>query len=540
MQSKCPFPAGSRVNGYLRDSGGDEQDLSVPQQESVVREFCTQHQLVLVHLFKDLARPGGTTVGRDDFDHMMAHFLGADCQEAGLILWSLARFARDDMDSQLYKIQLRKAGYLIHSMIDNLPDGIYGRLVEYVIDFNNALFRETLSKEVKRGHRFVVGKYGGMPGTPPVGFKRGDAIQIGTKRNGQPRVIHKWVVDETLADRVKLAWQMRAAGASYKEIHKITRLYGSKGSYATHFRNELYRGVLVFNELRLENYCPPLVDTETWQAVQALQKVMEKQMELAHPRRAVSQFLLTGLVRCAKCGAAMNGEVINTQKTRRAWSYYLCNNRKRYGRCLAERVPQELLEQAILADVVEYVLQPETLKMLQETYEAGREGEDAGLEQRRAFLQGELTTVKRQVTHLVKAIAATGHNEAILGELRALQSSEKELEAAHAELDELVRPARPLAPFDELILAADGLRAALEKEPFAVQRDILRGLIERVEVHREGETVKIGITYYYFFEGMGVSSPKYEPLEFAYARLPREGMSFRWRTWPREITAKTK
>ena len=65
MSSLCPFPAGSHVNAYLRDSGGDEQDLSVPQQEAVIREFCEQNSLVLVHLFKDEARQGGSTVGRE-------------------------------------------------------------------------------------------------------------------------------------------------------------------------------------------------------------------------------------------------------------------------------------------------------------------------------------------------------------------------------------------------------------------------------------------------------------------------------------------
>ena len=39
----CPLPAGSRVAGYFRDSGGDEQERSVNQQRRVAEEYCQRH-----------------------------------------------------------------------------------------------------------------------------------------------------------------------------------------------------------------------------------------------------------------------------------------------------------------------------------------------------------------------------------------------------------------------------------------------------------------------------------------------------------------
>ena len=510
--SNCPFAPGSKVNGYLRDSGGEEQDLSIAQQEAVIRDFCAQNSLELVHLFKDEARQGGSTVGREAFDRMMEHFLGG-CPEAGLILWSLARFARNDMDSQLYKIQLRKAGYVIHSMSDNLPEGIYGRLIEYVIDFNNALFREMLSKEVKRGLRHLVREFGAMPGTPPRGFKR-EAMVIGKKRNGEPRIAHRWIRDEELAPRVRVAWRMRAEGLSYKAIHKATRLFGSKNSYPTFFRNRLYLGELHFNDLIILDYCEPLIDKATWEAVQ--KRIQPRAVKLAedHPRRAVSQFLLTGLVRCARCRGAMNGDVINTQEVKRRWVYYLCNNRKRFKTCDAVRVPQELLETAILDDVVNYVLKPETLRHLREVYEAGRDGEEDGLAMRRSFLEREMRTVRTQVSNLVRAIAATGHNDALLTELGKAQASEKELQASLDELLPLVRPERPPLKLDDLDEAASSLRARLEGEPLETQRAILKGLIQRIEVERQGDEVRIKVIYYFFDGGGDImnSTQEFKPL----------------------------
>ena len=41
-RNDCPLPPGSRVAGYFRDSGGDEQERSVDQQRRVAEEYCQQ------------------------------------------------------------------------------------------------------------------------------------------------------------------------------------------------------------------------------------------------------------------------------------------------------------------------------------------------------------------------------------------------------------------------------------------------------------------------------------------------------------------
>ena len=55
-----PFSPGSLVPDYFRDSGGDTQELSVPQQESTFREWCVQNSLIPGVEFKDIARPGSS------------------------------------------------------------------------------------------------------------------------------------------------------------------------------------------------------------------------------------------------------------------------------------------------------------------------------------------------------------------------------------------------------------------------------------------------------------------------------------------------
>ena len=73
MPDNCPLPPGSRVVGYFRDSGGEEQERSVDEQRRVAQQHCQQHHLVLVRGFADEARPGGTVVGSDAFGNLI-HF----------------------------------------------------------------------------------------------------------------------------------------------------------------------------------------------------------------------------------------------------------------------------------------------------------------------------------------------------------------------------------------------------------------------------------------------------------------------------------
>jgi len=111
MSDKCPLPPGFRVIGYFRDSGGDEQEHPVDQQRRVAEEYCQQHHLVLVQVFADEARPGGTVVGRDDFDDLIHHCrqLAPSAQRRspdapeGILLWDLKRFARDRLDNAFFK-----------------------------------------------------------------------------------------------------------------------------------------------------------------------------------------------------------------------------------------------------------------------------------------------------------------------------------------------------------------------------------------------------------------------------------------------------
>ena len=104
------FPPKSRLAAYLRDSGGADQDLSTEQQDTHIRKWCLEHGYVLSEVFRDSARSGSSTVGRDAFDRMITHFRSPDCTEAGIIVWKYDRISRDFDDSAFFKADIRRRG----------------------------------------------------------------------------------------------------------------------------------------------------------------------------------------------------------------------------------------------------------------------------------------------------------------------------------------------------------------------------------------------------------------------------------------------
>src|SRR5437588_7418576 len=90
-----PFPVGNIVYPYLRHSPGDNQNID--SQEAAVRDWCVRHQLVVPRVYKDEARSGSSTAGRDYFLLLIDTLRDPQLKPKpnGVLLWSFSRFARD-------------------------------------------------------------------------------------------------------------------------------------------------------------------------------------------------------------------------------------------------------------------------------------------------------------------------------------------------------------------------------------------------------------------------------------------------------------
>ncbi len=489
------LPKGSTVWAYLRDSGGDNQDRSIARQLEVIQGYCAKYRLELVHVYKDEARSGTTTAGRDDFLRMIDRSEQKEGNPAGLLLWSFSRFGRNADDAQYYKSRLRRNGIVIHSLTDQIPEGQYSRFVETLIDISNEERSRQTSVDARDGLRSIV-MQGAMPGVPPRGFKRAP-INTVNPRTGEIRKRHRWEIDPKLIRRVIKAFKMRAAGATLSEIHNQTHLYTTINSYKTFFTNKLYIGILEFGEIVVENYCEPVIDMDTWNAVQKrIEEYSQQKFKKLHPRRTASSYLLSSHLICARCDAPMNGNTV-MRKTSAAYDQgYRCSRSRRRAGCDAGRISGRKLEALVLDTLIQNILQPENIAAIQEiAIENQTHGETERLARIAERIQ-DRAAVSRKIANLTRAIAETGHSEAMLKDLRTLEA---EMIVIKKDLERLDIPIQPIPRLTQpqIETASKRLIQRLTSGSLEERRQALRGIVESIRAERVGKKIYALVTYYY-------------------------------------------
>jgi DNA invertase Pin-like site-specific DNA recombinase len=325
---------------------------------------------VLAIVFKDEAKSGGSTIGRESFNDMIDMCGGKDSKTSGLLLWNFARFARDLDDSSYFKALVRKQGIVIHSLPDPIPEGQYGRVVETIIDIANEEKRHQTSRDVKRALAALVKQGFSSGGFPPRGYIA-EKVTIGMKRDGKPRIASRWVPDPELWDLVRLAWKMRAEGKSYTEITKATdeKIYKSRNCWPTFFCNKTYLGIGKCGDLEIPDHHEAAISLETWEAVQHVKEANTwygKTGHPFHPRRKALPSLLSGMAVCIHCGTAI---IHHKGDIGRNWPYYICGkiDRQRAEKvCEGRRINAKKVDQVVMQTVINRILTPVYFEELME------------------------------------------------------------------------------------------------------------------------------------------------------------------------------
>ena len=501
MTDNCPLPPSSRVVGYFRDSGGDEQERSVDQQRRVAEEYCQRHHLVLARVFADEARPGGTVVGRDAFDDLIqtCRRLAPSVQRRdpdapdGILLWDLKRFARDRLDNAFFKADLRRRGYTVIFLSDNIPQGGIGHIYEAMLEWKAEQDLQDISKDVKRGLADLVGtrgpdgQYLGLcPGKPPTGFK-GEPYTLGVKRDGTPRIVQRWVPDPDTWDLCRQAWEMRMNGASYREVHEATRLLGSLGSYATFFRNRIYTGTLLYGGQEYHDFVPALITEEAWEQVQAMRRPRYQH----RPRLDSSDYALSGLLYCGLCGHAMKADSVPARADagdgykRRRYRRYTCTGWKQNRDCSMHYIRAELVEQAVFDSLLEHILLPEHLLRILEDAQPDDETRQM-LERDAQRLAASLVDVEGIIERLVDAVERSGYSSSLVERLAEREAERSALRLQLSEVQRRLEQTKvdvPLAVVKDFCYNA---REALQHGALEDIRALLRSIVVRIEVEPDG------------------------------------------------------
>jgi DNA invertase Pin-like site-specific DNA recombinase len=441
------FLPGDKVIGYFRDSGGEDQDRSVDEQRAEWFKGCEARGLLPYREFVDRAKSGTTAKGRKGLRDMVEYFESGQAAASGvrgLLLWSFARLARDETDSHFFITNLRRQGFLVQSMIDQIPDNSeFAVIAESMAIWRHAAYSRTLSKEVRRGQELVLANYrrdGGLyllpdgeavqlvaGGFPPLGYER-HQIETGQNRRGTPRYNSYWkkTTDKDLARRVRLAWEMMLAGASYDEIEKACKFNKPRVAYNSMFTTITYTGVYSFGDFVRENAFEAYVTRDEYDRVQEI--IDRRATGIVRRRPAAQKYLLSGMVVCGECGSPAHGERVHSRGRFTSY-YYQCASRKslKEVHSFLYKIRAELLETIVMQALLDEVLDETKLSGLvaERAAKAVDEKRDKELTSKISQLEDIVNKESETIKKLAVQLSTTAVELGIVPEIKELISEAK-------------------------------------------------------------------------------------------------------------------
>ena len=401
---------------YARYSSHAQKDASIEQQLRVCRQYAREHDLQIVGEYCDHALTG-TSDKRPEFLKMIRDSSKGHWQR--VLVYKIDRFARNRYDSATYKARLKKNGVKVMSVMEPIPEGPEGILLESVLEGSAEYYSANLSQNILRGMHDNALACKVNNGGLPLGYVKGS--------DG------RYAIEPTEAAVVREIFEMYANGSNVTEIIGMLNSRGlrtsrgarfNKNSLHTILRNERYAGVYIWKDVRIEGGVPAIISRELFEAVQDRLKKVARAPAAA---RTDVDYMLTGKLFCGHCGSPMVGES-GTGKSGRKWYYYACIKRKRQKACDKKPVKKDWIEETVVRQTRERCLTDEVIRVIVDAALElqDRERDDSILR----GLEAELSETKRGIANILKAIEQGIITPSTKQRLEELESRRLDLEYA--------------------------------------------------------------------------------------------------------------
>ncbi len=302
---------------YIRVSTDDQTELSPASQLEQIREYAKRNDIIIPDEFVfiegdgEKGYSGRKAANRPKFQHMIALAKEKPKPFDCLLLWKFSRFSRDMNEASYYKSILRKkCGIEVISISEPIVEGIFGKLLESVIEWSDEFYSINLATEVKRGMS-AKAKAGEFCSYAPMGYVMKDK---------------KLIVDEEAAPLVRSIYQEYAAGGKVRQMairlneQGIRTKFGNliDNRFITYMiSNPLYKGYIAFStdgkRKRGEVIDPekviyqkgihePIIDEALWQKCHE-RYLADRDRDRRETRK--NEYALRTLLKCSNCGATL-------------------------------------------------------------------------------------------------------------------------------------------------------------------------------------------------------------------------------------------
>lgn len=388
--AKKKKPAGGNAIIYARYSSRNQRDVSIEQQIEACRKHAAELGLTITDTYEDRAISGRTD-NRPAFQRMMRD--AEDGKFQYVLAWKSNRMGRNMMQAMVNESRLMDCGVKVFYAEEDFDDSAAGRFALRSMMNVNQFYSDNLAEDVRRGLMDNASKCMAN-GRQPLGYKRGEGGKV--------------VVDEPAAAIVREIYTRIASGEMFMDIARDLNRRGiktqsgsewNKSSFKVLCRNERYRGIYIYGDTRIEGGIPPIVDDVLWYKVQEVLKV--KKSKNRHHCPSDEDYLLTGKLRCGKCGGYMIG-MSGRSKTGDVHHYYACQNRRVGHTCDKKNIRRDVVEPAVAQAIKQYCLTDDAIEWITDQTIAYWEDEDRKLQI--DSIENDLSAVQSSISNVMKAI----------------------------------------------------------------------------------------------------------------------------------------
>ncbi|PNV61060.1 recombinase family protein [Clostridium sp. chh4-2] len=324
INQRDPIPTCVQSNGvltgaaYIRVSTDGQMDLSPESQLDEILKYAETHGIRLPdeYIFMESeGRSGKKADNRPEFQRMIATAKTVPKPFDCILVWKFSRFARNQDESTFYKGMLRKKLDIdVISISEPVLDGMYGRLIEMIIEWQDEFYSYNLAQDVFRGMKKKA-LNGGSQSRPPLGYRipyHNAGPEIVPEEAAVIRLIFNQYVNEK------------------KSIYAITRFLNSQGmktgqgnpfekrSVEYILQNPVYAGIIRWNRTCGETHSikdpsqwivskgihPPIISEELYNKAM-LRYTHDTRRKNSQPAEAGKHWL-SGLLKCSCCGRSLS------------------------------------------------------------------------------------------------------------------------------------------------------------------------------------------------------------------------------------------
>jgi site-specific DNA recombinase len=254
-------------------------------------------------------------------------------------------------------------------------------------------------------------------------------------------------------------------------------------------RNPVYLGKLKWNEVLYEGTHEPIISEILFDKVR---EILAKRNEELKGRQFHNgdERLLSGIMRCAKCGSHMFGS--SCYKNGKKMLYYVCSKRHTQHECNQDYVRADLLEESIMEDVRSLFQDEQFMARIWEEANKRLEAEKPDIEKEIRKIEDRILKTREKVdryfesfeTGKMKPEVCNEKVEELNANLRELETEKKELEARRKRFE--------LPPLDKKMLReiVSKLDEVMASGTNPQKKHLLQLLVKKVLIH-DRQTIEV-------------------------------------------------